>query len=207
MIHLSYGEVNRNARRQTLLKAIQKKRYNIMQEKDFVSYEYRTVTVKAKDQIKAMDMYEAFGWEVTATSPALVDNVTLSLKRDRKQLHKQELVKLERQAQDTFETINGLERSKTMGASIFAYIFGCIAALVLGGGMCLTMLIEDSIPAMVGGIILGIVGIALCGLNYYIYKKLVSRKIRTLLPVIDQTEEKLANILEKGNSLLSAELI
>ena len=132
MIHLSYGEVNRNARRQTLLKAIQKKRYNIMQEKDFVSYEYRTVTVKAKDQIKAMDMYEAFGWEVTATSPALVDNVTLSLKRDRKQLHKQELVKLERQAQDTFETINGLERSKTMGASIFAYIFGCIAALVLG---------------------------------------------------------------------------
>lgn len=178
-----------------------------MQEKDFVSYEYRTVTVKSKDQIKAMDMYEAFGWEVTATSPALVDNVTLSLKRDRKQLHKQELVKLERQAQDTFETINGLERSKTMGASIFAYIFGCIAALVLGGGMCLTMLIEDSIPAMVGGIILGIVGIALCGLNYYIYKKLVSRKIRTLLPVIDQTEEKLANILEKGNSLLSAELI
>ena len=89
-----------------------------MQEKDFVSYEYRTKTVKAKDQSKAMDMYEAFGWEVTSTSPALVDGVTLSLKRDRKQKHKQELNKLERQAEDVFDTINGLHRAKTAGASI-----------------------------------------------------------------------------------------
>lgn len=58
-----------------------------MQEKDFVSYEYRTKTVKAKDQTKAIDMYEAFGWEVTATTPTFTDGVTLSLKRDRKQKH------------------------------------------------------------------------------------------------------------------------
>mgnify|MGYP006990189306 CR=1 FL=1 len=44
-----------------------------MQEKDFVSYEYRTKTVKAKDHTKAMDMYEAFGWEVTSTTPAIAD--------------------------------------------------------------------------------------------------------------------------------------
>ena len=37
-----------------------------MQEKDFTTYEYKTVAVKAKDQSKAMDMYEAFGWEITA---------------------------------------------------------------------------------------------------------------------------------------------
>ena len=50
-----------------------------MQERDHVSYEYRTVSVKAKDKTRAMDLYEAFGWEVTGTSPAL-DGVTLSLK-------------------------------------------------------------------------------------------------------------------------------
>ena len=38
-----------------------------MQEKDFVSYEYRTKTVKSKDMTKATDMYEAFGWEVTVS--------------------------------------------------------------------------------------------------------------------------------------------
>lgn len=178
-----------------------------MQEKDFVSYEYRTKTVKAKDQTKAIDMYEAFGWEVTATSPSAIDGVTISLKRNRKQKHKQELSKLERQAEDVFEAINDLHRAKTAGASVFAYIFGCVAALILGGGMCLTMLVENSIPAFVGGIILGLFGIALCGVNYLIYKKLVAKKTKTLLPVIDDNEEKLANLLEKGNDLLQTEII
>lgn len=177
-----------------------------MQEKDFVSYEYRTVSVKTKDQAKAMDIYEAFGWEVTGTSPAL-DGITLSLKRDRHIPHKQELVKLERQAEDTFACIGGLERSKTLGASVFSYIFGCIAALVLGGGMSLVMLVEGSVPAFAGGIVLGIIGIVLCGVNYPIYKRLASQKTKALLPVIDETEEKLANLLERGNELLSAERI
>ena len=177
-----------------------------MQEKDFVSYEYRTVSVKAKDQARVMDLYEAFGWEVTGTSPAF-DGVTLSLKRDRHIPHKQELVKLERQAEDTFARIGGLERSKTQWASAFSYIFGCIAALILGGGMSLVMLVEGSIPALVGGIVLGIIGIVLCGVNYPIYKRLASQKTKALLPVIDETEEKLANLLERGNELLSAERI
>lgn len=178
-----------------------------MQEKNFVSFEYKTRTVKTENQTKAMDMYEAFGWEITSTSPTLVDGVTLSLKRDRKQKHKQELVRLEREAENVLDTITRLNRSKTTGASIFAYVFGIISALVLGGGMCLVMLIENSVPALVGGIILGLTGIALCGINYPIYKKLVDNKTKKVLPVIDDNEEKLANILEKGNYLLQADII
>ncbi len=178
-----------------------------MQEKDFVTYEYKTVSVKAKDQTKAMDLYEAFGWEITGTSASAVEGVTLSLKRDRRQKHRQELNKLERQAEEMLDTINGLQRSKTLGASVFAYLFGVAAALVLGGGMCLTMLIENSIPALIGGIALGVVGLALCGVNYLIYSKLVAKKTKEVLPVIDDSEEKLANILEKGNELLRAEII
>ena len=178
-----------------------------MQDKDFVSYEYATKTVKAKDQTKAIDMYEAFGWEVTATTPTAIDGVTLSIKRDRKQKHKQELNKLERQSEETLTHIARLQSAKTFGASIFAYIFGCIAALVFGGGMCLTMLIENSIPALVGGIILGVLGIALCSVNYLIYKKLVEKKTKQILPIIDETEEKFANLLEKGNNLLRADII
>lgn len=178
-----------------------------MQEKDFVSYEYKTVSVKAKDQTRAMDLYESFGWEITGTSAGVTGGVTLSLKRDRKQRHKQELNRLERQAEETLDTINGLHLSKTRGASVFAYLFGIAAALILGGGMCLTMLIENSVPALVGGIALGIAGLVLCGVNYVIYSKLVAKKTKEVLPVIDQTEEKLANLLEKGNELLRAEMI
>lgn len=178
-----------------------------MQEKDFVTFEYRTITVKAKDQIRSIDMYESFGWEVTAITPAAMDVVTLALKRDRKQRHKHELTKLERQAEGLFDTINSLQRAKTLGAKIFSYIFGIIATLVLGGGLCLVMLVVNSIPALVGGIVLGIVGIVLCSVNYLIFKKISAKKTKQLLPVIDDNEEKLANILEKGNDLLSADII
>ena len=69
------------------------------------------------------------------------------------------------------------------------------------------MTIKDNIPVMVGGIILGIIGIALCCVNYFIYKKIVDKNTKKLLPAIDENEEKLANILEKGNDLLQAEQI
>ena len=94
-----------------------------------------------------------------------------------------------------------------MGASVFSYIFGCIAALLLGGGMSLIMLNQNNFAAFVGGIALGIAGIALCCVNYFIYKKMVEKKTGELLPIIDDNEEKLANILEKGNDLLKADLI
>ena len=157
---MSCGKVNRNARLTTPQKE------NNMQEKDFVSYEYRTKTVKSKDMTKATDMYEAFGWEVTSAAHTAVDNTTLSLKRDRKQKHKQELSRLERQAEEIFGTINNLQRAKTLGASVFSYIFGCIAALLLGGGMSLIMLNQNNFAAFVGGIALGIAGIALRKLFY-----------------------------------------
>lgn len=60
---------------------------------------------------------------------------------------------------------------------------------------------------MIGGIILGIIGIVLCGANYFIYKKIVENKTRKILPSIDENEDKLANILEKGNDLLKNEIL
>ena len=178
-----------------------------MQEKDFIAYEYQTKTVKAKDQTRVMDISEAFGWEVTGTTPTIAEGVTVSLKRDRKIKHKQELIKLERQAEETYDAIKKLQSSKTLAAKIFAYIFGCVAALVFGGGLSLAMQITDSIPALVGGIVLGVVGIVLCSVNYLIYKKIEEKKTVQALPMIDVNEEKLANILQKGNDLLNADLI
>jgi len=65
----------------------------------------------------------------------------------------------------------------------------------------------NSIPALVGGIVLGVVGIVLCCVNYPIYKKIVAGKTNKILPMIDDNEEKLANLLEKGNDLLRADII
>lgn len=97
-----------------------------MEEKNFVSYEYMTKSVKTKNQTKMMDMYEAFGWEVTDVSPSMVDHVVISFKRNRKQKHKQELTKLEREAESTFNVINNLEASKTESYLLLFLVEECV---------------------------------------------------------------------------------
>ena len=59
-------------------------------------------------------------------------------------------------------------------ANIFAYTFGIISALVLGTGMSLAMqVIGSGVVSMILGIIIGIIGIIGCCVNYPIYKKLL----------------------------------
>ncbi len=59
-------------------------------------------------------------------------------------------------------------------ANIFAYTFGIISALVLGTGMSLAMqVIGSGAVSMILGIIIGIIGIIGCCVNYPIYKKLL----------------------------------
>ena len=61
-------------------------------------------------------------------------------------------------------------------ANIFAYTFGIISALVLGTGMSLAMqVIGNGVASMILGIIIGIVGIIGCCVNYPIYKKLLKK--------------------------------
>ena len=60
-------------------------------------------------------------------------------------------------------------------AQIFTYTFGVIAALVLGVGMCLSMKVigDGSTLMMVIGVIAGVVGMVMAGVNYPIYKKIL----------------------------------
>lgn len=171
-------------------------------DKNFAVYDYMCRSVKAHKQTEAVDLYEAFGWEATGTASSL-GGVTLSFRRDRKIKHKTELNRLERKAENLKASIEKITASMSFGAMIFAYIFGCLAALVFGGGMCLCMLNPGSIPAMVGGILLGLAGIALMSATYPIYKKLVAARTERLMPERDAAEEKLAVVCGQAHGLVS----
>ncbi len=60
-------------------------------------------------------------------------------------------------------------------AFIFSYTFGIISALIAGTGMSFIM--TDFGPSgklgLICGIILGVVGFALCGINYPIFSKIL----------------------------------
>ncbi len=70
-----------------------------------------------------------------------------------------------------------LDRKAKRGATVFAFAFGIIMALLLGVGMCLCMNVigDGSTLLFVIGIICGVVGIAGCGVNYPIYSRLLQR--------------------------------
>ena len=68
-----------------------------------------------------------------------------------------------------------LDRKAKKPAEIFAYTFGIISALIFGLGMCLAMqVIGEGTAMMVLGIIIGIIGMILIGINYPIYKKILN---------------------------------
>ena len=69
-----------------------------------------------------------------------------------------------------------LDNRAKLPATIFTYTWGIVSALVFGAGMCLGMqVIGSGIGGMVLGIVVGIVGMIGCGVNYPIYKKLLAK--------------------------------
>ena len=69
-----------------------------------------------------------------------------------------------------------LDNKAKLPATIFTYSFGIISSLVFGTGMCLAMqVIGNGLAGMVLGIVVGIVGLAGCGVNYPIYKKMLEK--------------------------------
>ncbi len=67
-----------------------------------------------------------------------------------------------------------LDAKAKLPATIFTYTFGIIFALVFGTGMCLAMqVIGGGIIGIAIGVVIGIVGMVGCGVNYPIYKKLL----------------------------------
>lgn len=70
-----------------------------------------------------------------------------------------------------------LDKRAKLPATIFTYTFGIISALITGIGMCLSMnVIEGGSSLMsVLGIVVGIIGFVMMGLNYPVYKKMLEK--------------------------------
>lgn len=69
-----------------------------------------------------------------------------------------------------------LDNRAKLPATIFTYTCGIVSTLVFGTGMCLGMqVIGDSLATMILGIIIGIIGLIGCGMNYPIYKRMLEK--------------------------------
>ena len=78
------------------------------------------------------------------------------------------------------DALRALDAKVKRPANVFAYVFGSISAIIMGAGMSLVMTEIGAVigmaDAMIPGIIVGIVGMAMAILNYPMYKRILNRR-------------------------------
>lgn len=169
----------------------------------YASWEYARTVVKSDLAQVATDCYECLGFELTgAKSDEIRSSTTLSFRRSRKVRGKAQLVKLQRTMDDLISSIADMETEKTRKASARAIAVGILSALVLGVGMCCTMVWTH---LMIPGIVVGVVGIAGCVGAWLLYRSTVASESKRIEPRIEAAHDSLATACEEAQAVLRSQ--
>lgn len=173
------------------------------ENKNFVSYDYKEISVSSDRASLILDGYENFGWQTDDSIPAVkaMGKVTLRFKRDRKIINKVELTRLQRHFEACINEIDMLEASKASGASTAALVTGIIGTAFMAGSVFAVTAPEPMISLC---IILGVPGFIGWIFPYFLYKNLRKKRILKVTPLIENKYEEMYGILEKGNKLLNS---
>lgn len=95
------------------------------------------------------------------------------------------------------DQLKALDKKVKAPANRFAWIFGTLAALILGSGMSLIMTDVGSVlglsHTMIPGIFVGVAGLVLALLNYPIYRAILARRRQKFAGEILSLSEQLMN--------------
>ena len=165
------------------------------------SFEYARTTVKSDLATVATDTYESLGFELTgAKDSATGDSTVLAFRRSRKVRGKAQLAKLQRTADDLVSQLASLESEKTRRAKTLALSMGIVSALILGVGMCCTMVWQG---IFVLGVVVGIIGIAGCIATWVLYRSNVKKDSERVAPRIEATYDAIATVCEQAQTVLA----
>lgn len=92
--------------------------------------------------------------------------------------------------EDKMELLRKLDRDTTKPGTIWSLAVGVVGCLLLGMGMCCTMVWTESL--FVIGIIVGVIGMGVMGAAYPIYVKLTKKQKEKLAPQILALVEELS---------------
>lgn len=166
------------------------------------SFEYVRTTVKSDLATVATDTYESLGYELTGAKTSTTgDSTVLAFRRSRKVHGKAQLAKLQRTADDLFVQLAVLEAEKTKRASMMAVSMGVVSALVLGVGMCCTMVWQSF---FVLGVVVGLIGIAGCLATWFVYRSNVKKSSERVAPRIEAAYDSIATVCEEAQTILAS---
>lgn len=164
------------------------------------SFEYASTAVDNGLVQVAVDSYESLGYEFTGRRASAAGKIsTLSFRRNRKVRGKAQLAKIQRSMDDAIASIGRMEGEKSRKAVSQALAIGTVSALVLGVGMCCTM-VWDGLMAL--GIVVGLLGIAGCVGGFLRYRTVLDRETARLAPSIEKAYDNLATLCEEAQAVL-----
>jgi len=169
--------------------------------KDYIGYDYKSITVAGDKTSLYIDAYENFGWIPDDSSPAgqFAGIATLKLKRDRKILDKTELTRLQQHFEACMDEITVLENSKTQTATIYSIAAGLIGTAFLAGSV---FAVTAAPPMIFLCVVLGVPGIIGWILPYQLYKSITKKRESVIAPLVEQKYDEVHAICEKGNALI-----
>ncbi|MGN0160607.1 MAG: hypothetical protein ACI4AQ_04395 [Lachnospiraceae bacterium] len=104
--------------------------------------------------------------------------------------------KYEPKEEDKMEQLRRLDASANKKPTLISLCFGIIGVLIMGSGMSLTMtnlgnsLGLSGVMAMIMGIVIGLIGLALACLAYPVYKRIAKEEHERIAPeIIRLTDE------------------
>lgn len=92
--------------------------------------------------------------------------------------------------EDKMETLRKLDKGAEKPGTVAALVLGIVGVLLLGIGMCCTMVWKDTIFVL--GIIVGILGIAILSVAYPAYKKITKKQREKIAEQILMLSEELS---------------
>lgn len=100
-------------------------------------------------------------------------------------------------SQKELDTLKELDAEVKRPANLFGWIFGSVAAIIMGAGMSLVMTDLGSTlgigEPMIPGIIIGVIGMLLAIINYPIYKGILETRKEKYADKILALSEKIIN--------------
>ena len=92
--------------------------------------------------------------------------------------------------EDKMEQLRRLDRSSTRKGTIVSIIVGAAGCLLLGVGMCCTMVWMESL--FIPGVVIGVVGIAVVAAAYPLFNAITKKERERLAPQILKLTEELS---------------
>lgn len=169
--------------------------------REYIGYDYKTVSVNRDSSSMYLDCYQSFGWILDDSLPTeFFGGITrLKLKRDRKIANKMELTRLQQHFEACMHEIAELERSRIRKATVVSIAVGIIGTAFIAGA---TFAVTSAPPLIFLCILLAIPGFAGWALPPFLFKSLAKKRDGEVNALIEQKYNVINDICEKGSRLL-----